>query len=83
MSISAKLVASTIIGSVLTGVYWLAFFALAYGLTGGDYRPGTGPSDGQRQIAAIVIWAMGFVVYAGLAWAWRRIDFRLADRTRS
>lgn len=78
MTLSSKLLLSTLIGSVLTGLYWVGFFYVAYGLTGGDYRPGTGPSDTRRTMTAAFVWIGGFVVYALLAWVWRRIDFRLA-----
>lgn len=76
------LLLSILIGSALTGAYWLGFFALAYGLTAGDYRPGSPmePTDFHRSLAAWLIWAAGFAVYAVLAWAWRRIDFSLASR---
>jgi len=76
------LIISTIVGTIVSGIYWLAFFALAYGLTAGDYRPGTGPSDTQRSITAAAIWAAGFVGFAIIAWIWRAIDFRIA-KTRS
>ena len=81
----AALLLSTIIGSALTGAYWLAFFALAYGLTAGDYRPGSPaePTDLHRSATAWAIWGSGFAVYAVLAWAWRRLDFLLARRNAS
>ena len=73
---------STFVGSALTGAYWLAFFALAYGLTAGDYRPGSPaePTDWHRGITAWLIWGSGFAVYVVLAWGWRRLDFFLARR---
>ncbi len=80
MTTSRKLLFSTIVGSVLTGAYWIGFFAVAYGLTAGDYRPGTGPGDAQRSATAWFVWISGFAVYALLAWLWRRIDFKLAGQ---
>ena len=75
------LLLSTIAGTFISGAYWFAFF-VAYGLTMGDYRPGTGPSDTQRSLTSLAVWAGGFIGYAVIAWVWRAIDFRLAKRGR-
>ena len=80
---AGKLWVSTALGSLLTGVYWLAFSFVAYGLTAGDHRPGTGPTDQQELATAWLVWISGFVVYAVLAWVWRRIDFSIAGRRLS
>lgn len=82
MTTSHKLLLSTLLGSLLTGAYWIAFFAVAYALTAGDYRPGAGPSDSRGVTTAWLVWIIGFGIYAVLAWVWRRIDFRLAGRER-
>ncbi len=78
MTASRKLFVSTIVGSILTGLYWIGFFYIAYGMTAGDTRPGTEASGARGTVTALFVWVGGFAVYMLLAWGWRRIDFRLA-----
>jgi len=77
------LLVSTLMGTAVTCVYWLAFFAVAYGLTGGDYRPGSEPSVWQRNITVWAVWGSGFFGYAIIAWLWRSLDFWLVNRRAS
>ena len=68
---------STIVGSIVTGVYWIAFFYIAYALTSGDRRPGTPGGDSGGTVTAIIVYAIGFALYALVAWVWRSIDLKL------
>lgn len=79
MSPLATRLLSTVVGSLLTGLYWIAFFYVAYGLTAGDVSPGR-PSSGVA--TAVLVYVGGFAIYAALAWAWRSIDFALLNRPR-
>lgn len=79
MSPFAKRLLSTVVGSILTGLYWIAFFYVAYGLTAGDPRPGE-PAAGIG--TTVAVYAAGFALYALLAWGWRSIDLAMLGHGR-
>lgn len=79
MSPLAKRLVSTLVGSLLTGLYWFAFFFVAYGITAGDPAPGT-PASGIG--LTITVHLAGLLLYAAFAWGWRSLDFAWLGRPR-
>ena len=77
-----KLLLSTVCLTLMSGAYWFVFWNVAYGLTGGDYRPGPGaPTDHELGLRLWAILGAGFVVYAAIMWFWRAMDFRIRGRS--
>ena len=62
----------TVAASVLSGLYWLAFFLVAESLLASDFGPGPAPPTGQLRVKAVAVLTCGVAVYALLVAAWRR-----------
>lgn len=81
MTTRGRLILSSVIGTAASAAYWWCFFAAAFVLTAGDYRPGAPqPSETMRSLTAIAVFVAGFAIYAVATWFWRKMDFRLAGR---
>lgn len=66
-------IAVTLAGSLLSGLYWLAFFFLAEAFTAGDQRAGAGIGEVAMRARAAAAIVIGVVGYAFCMAAWRRI----------
>lgn len=83
MSARARLILSTIAGTLASAIYWWCFFMVAFSITAGDYGPGAAPSsDAARTFTSVAVFAVGLGVYAVGAWFWRRMDLRIAGAGR-
>ena len=77
-----RLIASTLAGSVISGAYWFAYFWMAYGLTAGDYRPGSEPGAAYLPLKSFLVVVAGPVIYAAGVWVWRRGENRFVGLKR-
>jgi hypothetical protein len=68
------LLVSTVIGSVLSAVYWVVLFQAVYSLSATD----SAPDLPQRDPGAmpLLVGLGGFALYVAAAWAWRSAELR-------
>ena len=64
--------------SVLSGLYWLAFFFVAESIVAGDYRAGAAPGEGVLALRAGLVLVGGIGGFALCIAIWRRVRGRHA-----
>lgn len=70
-----RLLASTILGAILSAVYWVVLFQMFYAMSAADYAPGMAQPEGIPG-KALAIAIAGFAIYVGAAWLWRAMELR-------
>lgn len=73
------LVVSTLLGAIASAVYWGVALSVIYSLVAGDYSPVATnvPSEDGRRFRSISLVVVAVLLYAAVAWFWRRAEFRL------
>lgn len=70
-----KIVASTLLMSLIGGIYWFCWFLMAEGLLAADYGPDAiKPSEAWLATKVGPVLLGGFAVFAALLALWRRFD---------
>lgn len=80
-----KAVVVALVGSVLSGIYWWAVFAIVYAgaLFAGDRDPTSAPAADSATITTnLLTIGTAILLYAGLLLAWRRLTGRMGPAAR-
>lgn len=70
-------VLSTIVASIVSGLYWFAYWISMYGLTAGDYAPGYRPDPVFMRVKVGLVLVAGPAIFAVGIWIWRAMEARL------
>lgn len=74
MKTRGLLLVSTVLGALLSAVYWIVLFQAVYALSARDTAPGLPAREaGTTPLLAGVA---GFIVYVAIAWVWRALEIR-------